>query len=80
METKWTETGGLHEEQMIFKVFKVCVSSVEVEEVGGGGGGPDQRGECRVESGRSGDVRVIVERAERPQLLLLYEREREHLP
>lgn len=33
METKWTETGGLHEEQMIFKVFKVCVSSVEVEEV-----------------------------------------------
>lgn len=47
---------------------------------GGGGGGPDQRGECRVESGRSGDVRVIVERAERPQLLLLYEREREHLP
>lgn len=77
METKWTETDGLHEEQMIFKVFKVCVSPVEVEEVGGG---PDQRGECRMQSGRSCDVRVIVERAGRPQLLLLYEREREHLP
>lgn len=45
METKWTETGGLHEEQMIFKVFKVCVSSVEVEEVGGGWrrSGPERR-------------------------------------